>query len=277
GSARTAEAVRAAFAEPEDAPTRALSRQLTETGDRLFARAGLQLSVARHGASNWERGANLDRAMTELSDRSALTRAIEKALTRPDEAQRIAALERLGDRADSAHHALYDDLGREGLQPHLVNPPGTNRDVQGRSGAIDGVADRLPRDGWRMAELTYAESLYERPLELAYRGLAPFTSYCLRYTWAGEGYARSVQVSANGTVLRPFHPRLTNPAYAQLAIAPQLIHAGRLRVRFTGEPGLGGSGRGVQIAESWLLALPPEQCSGGWQDPDAADGRTAMP
>jgi len=46
----------------------------------LFRDGGLQLSVKLYGASNWERGANLDRVDTPLNDRVWTQRAMVKAL-----------------------------------------------------------------------------------------------------------------------------------------------------------------------------------------------------
>ncbi|MBT0667945.1 hypothetical protein HT136_06145 [Novosphingobium profundi] len=269
GAQEAAARAEAIYAQAPHAPTLALAARLDRLGDRLFARARLQLSVERHGASNWERGANLDRAMTTLSDRTAIQAGIAAGLALPDEAARAQALERLADRADRAGKAYYDDLGQPGRQPHLVTGKGSQADVQGRLGAIDGIADRLPEHGWHLSELTYAESLYERPLELLYTDLPQKAAWCLRYTWAGEGYARAIEVRAGGEVVQAFHPRTGNPAFEQVAIPRRLVQRGRLRVAFTATPGLGGSGRGQQIAEAWLVPLPSVECQGDWKGPDA--------
>ncbi|WP_260923286.1 hypothetical protein [Novosphingobium sp. 9] len=244
-----------------------LYTRLETLAARLWQHARMQLSVTRYGASNWERGANLDRAMIDLTDKAALAPRIKAALALPAENKRAAALVRLGDRPDARDRALYDDLGNAGHEPHLVTGPGEGTDPQGRQGAIDGVADHLPQDGWALSELSYAEALYEQPLHLRYTQLPKGQSWCLRYTWAGEDYWRPLQISAGGEVIVPFHNRKNNPAFEQTAIPAETVHDGTLDVTFVSPPGAGGSGRGRQIAETWLVPAAPAQCSGEWTGP----------
>jgi hypothetical protein len=57
-----------------------LHDRLFELAGELFQDGGLQLSVKLYGASNWERGANLDRVDTPLNDRVWMERGMDKAL-----------------------------------------------------------------------------------------------------------------------------------------------------------------------------------------------------
>lgn len=251
-------AARFAYARPESARAATLHRRLEDLADRLWQSARMQLSVARHGASHWERGANLDRAMIDLNDRVAVERDMAAALALPTAQARIDRLIAIGDRWGMAQFALYDDLGDPGNEPHLVRGPGYPDDPQLWRSAIDGVADHIPDQGWRMAELSYAEALYEQPLTLRYAGLERERRYRLRYTRAGEDYALPLTLTANGVRLTVPETRTGNPQRTELDLPVSLTRAGELTLRWSRPPGLGGGGRGLQIAEVWLFPLPLE-------------------
>ncbi len=229
--------------------------------DRLFAVAGqlfhdygLQLSVKLYGASNWERGANLDRVDTPLIDVPWLNQAMDAALKQPDEPGRVAALRGLAHWNNPAPGAIYDDLGDPNREPHLVRQTGWTEDPEMYATAIDGIADRTLADGWRLSWLDYAETLYETPLELDYRGLDPQLKYRVRITYAGEDYALPLRLTANGTVeIHAARLRQSNPETVEFAVPSSAVADGRLSLRWTGPTGSGGSGRGRQVAEVWLL------------------------
>lgn len=250
-------AARFAYARPDSARSADLYRRLTALADQLRQTARMQLSVERHGASNWRRGANFDRAMIGLNDRVAVERDMSAALALPTESERIAALYALGDRWGMADFALYDDLGDPTNEPHLVRGPGYPADPQLWQTAIDGVAEHTPNEGWRMAELSYAEALFEQPLTLHYEGLEQNRAYRLRYTWAGEDYSLPLTLTANGTALPAPPTRTTNPQRVELPIPQSLTASGTLNLVWSRPPGMGGSGRGRQIAEVWLIPESP--------------------
>lgn len=249
-------ATRFAYARPDSARSADLYQRLTTLADRLRQSAGMQLSVERHGASNWRRGANFDRAMIDLNDRAAVERDMNAALALPTQAERIAALYALGDRWGMTDFALYDDLGDPNNEPHLVRGPGYPTDPQLWQTAIDGVAEHTPNEGWRMAELSYAEALFEQPLTLHYQGLEKNRAYRLRYTWAGEDYSLPLTLTANGTALPAPSTRTSNPQRVELPIPQSLTASGTLDLVWNRPPGMGGSGRGRQIAEVWLIPEP---------------------
>nr|WP_245405730.1 hypothetical protein [Sphingobium sp. Sx8-8] len=248
-------AARFAYARPDSARSADLHQRLTVLADRLRRNAGMQLSLDR-GASDWRRGANFDRALIDLNDRVAVERDMGAALALPAEAERIAALSALGDRWGMADFALYDDLGDPAGEPHLVRGPGYPADPQLWRTAIDGVAEHRLDEGWRMAELSYAEALFEQPLTLHYEGLEKHRSYRLRYSWAGEDYSLPLTLSANGTPLPAPAARTSNPQRVELAIPQPLTAGGMLDLVWSRPPGMGGSGRGRQIAEVWLIPEP---------------------
>jgi len=238
---------------PDEDEVARLRTRLFMLADRLFASVRLQLSVGRYGASDVERGANLDRVDTDLTGRAFLSRAIASA---SDD----AALARIADRARAAEGALYDDLGRPDAEPHLVRGAGFAADPQFYRSAIDGVADHVAEEGWLPSELDYAETLYDAPIRLHYQGLDRHRRYRLIATYAGEDYALPMRLVANGRfqIHQPI-ARPGNPSAVEFAIPAEATRTGTLDLAWTRPPGLGGSGRGHQIAETWLI---PEPVSG---------------
>ncbi|WP_242096302.1 hypothetical protein [Sphingomonas sp. CROZ-RG-20F-R02-07] len=243
-----ADAAIAAYATTDGDAAQVLRTRLFALAARLYAQARLQLSVPLYGASGTERGANLDRADVPLDDRAWLAPRIAAARGDP------AALADLADHARAREGALYDDLGDPDHEPHLVRGTGLAADPQGFATAIDGIADRTPADGWRLSEISYAETLYDAPLRLHYTGLDPARGYRLVAAWAGEDYALPMRLVANGSVaLHPFRARRANPETVEVAIPHALTAGGTLDLAWSLPPGLGGSGRGHQIAETWLI------------------------
>jgi hypothetical protein len=242
-----------AYARPEPAIVAPLRTDLTAIADRLWQRARMQLSVPRHGASHWERGANLDRADIELNDRTVVEGEIAQALARPDAAARLYAI---GDPWRTRDMALYDDLGDPTAEPHLVRGPGFDADPQSMASAIDGVADRIPDQGWRMADLSYAEGLYETPVRLRYTGLERGRRYRLVARWAGEDYALPMRLTGNGVELHPFRPRHGDRETVETAIPQHLTADGTLTLEWHRPANIGGGGRGHQIAQTWLIPEP---------------------
>jgi hypothetical protein len=245
-----------ALAEPDTPQALALRARLFDLAGRLYAHAGLQLSVQRYGASAIERGANLDRVDASLNDRVWLTRQFAEVRALTDEAERQARLAQIADAPMGGRGALYDDLGDPGREPHLVRGAGFDRDPQLLESAIDGVADKIPDDGWRGAWTTYAETLYDRPVTLVYRDLDPGRTWRLRATYAGEDYQLPMRLTANGVEMHPPLPRATNPMTVDLAIPSEATRTGHLQLDWTRPPGVGGGGRGHQVAEVWLIPDP---------------------
>jgi len=240
-------------AKAEDATVDVLRKQLFELGGALFHSVGLQLSVKMYGASNWERGANLDRAEIPLNDRLYLLSQIAKIRTMAFE-QQAKAIRALLANYDAPRGGYYDDLGNPQLEPHRVQGSGFAVDPEFYLTVIDGVADHTPSAELRWADLTYAEALYEAPLTLHYDHLQPRMHYRLRIVYGGEDYALPLTLTANESlVLQLQWQRKTNPQTVELDVPGSATAGGQLTLSWQRPQGFGGSGRGRQVAEVWLL------------------------
>jgi len=229
---------------------------LFELAGRLYSEIGLQLSVKLYGASGIERGANLDRVDVSLNDRVWLERQLDDIDAVTDPVQKSARLAQLMAGGEPPPGGYYDDLGDPENEAHLVRGAGYSSDPEAYMSAIDGIADMTPDEGWRMAWVTYAETLYEQPIMLQYLALDPKAHYRLKIVYAGEGYALPVKLTGNGEILHDFAERKTNPMTVELDVPQSLTKAGRLMLEWSRPVGLGGSGRGHQVAQVWLWPVP---------------------
>ncbi|MDR3727632.1 MAG: hypothetical protein P4K86_11380 [Terracidiphilus sp.] len=243
----------AALQPPAVLPGADLRTRVQALAGSLFHHIGLQLSVKLYGASNWERGANLDHIDIPLNDRIWLQREFQRIRALPAD-QQAAALQSLAVSDSPAPGAFYDDLGNPEREPHLVRGQGFAADPEFYQTAIDGVADRTPEDGARWSQLTYAETLYETPLHLHYSGLNPALHYRVRVTYAGEDYALPLRLTANGSLeVHPPLQRKSNPQTLDFDLPAAATRTGELDLEWAGPKYSGGSGRGRQVAEVWLI------------------------
>jgi hypothetical protein len=192
---------------------------------------------------------------------------MDATLKQPAEAERQAALHTLIHWQHPEVGSLYDDLGDPSHEPHLMRGTSWADDPELYTAAIDGIADRTlaanpspanlttPSEStpWRLSWIDYAETLYEVPLTLHYQGLDSKRHYRVRVTYAGEDYALPLRLTANDVEVHSERLRHGNPETVEFDLPDVLTQAGSLTLRWTGPAGSGGSGRGRQVAEVWLL------------------------
>ena len=245
-----------ALSPSSDPDIAALHAEIFELAGKLFRDIGIQLSTKLYSASNWERGANLDRIDIPLNDRGWLLKEFGRIRRLASEREKAAAIQAIFSWRLPEVGSFYDDLGSPTEEPHLSPGRSYSSDPELYHAAIDGVADRTPEDGWRWSQLTYAETLYESPLALDYSGLNPNKRYRLRVTYAGEDYSLPMRLVANRTIeVHGPRQRKSNPECTEFDIPTAATHGGRLHLEWTRPPGPGGSGRGNQVAEVWLIPV----------------------
>ena len=237
------------FAEADsrpDAPD--LRARIEQLGDGLFQTIGMQLSVDKYGAANWERGAVLDALDMPLNDRLWFESEFEKILEMNAEAARLARLETLLNWEDAGPGGFYDDLGNPTKQPHLVvrkewaEDPGYVDSTQNEFIEVEG------RKTWRKSWLDQAQTLYGTPLEMRYDNLDPDTAYTLRVVYTGR-FRPTLRLVANGAY--EIHGPLPQPAEVkpvEFAVPKEATAGGTLELEWQLV-----SGRGCQVAEIWLI------------------------
>jgi len=232
----------------------AMRVHIEELAGALFESIRMQLSVSHYGASAVDRGATLDTIDVSLNDHAWLERRFHEIRSLPEESQRLGAISALLNYERPVAGACYDDLGEPGHEPHLTRRNDLANDPDLRQEPHDGVADTTPDSGWRRSWVTYSGALYDEPLVLSYNNLNPAAHYRLRVTYAGEDYALPMRLVANDRFeIHPPRSRHTNPEAVELDIPAAATATGRLKLAWTRPAGAGGSGRGAQVAEVWLL------------------------
>jgi hypothetical protein len=202
-----------------------------ELAEALFQSIGMQLSVPRYKAIGADRGANLDTLDVPLNNRLWLERRFASAPTDPAEIDSILNW------TDPGPGGFYDDLGEPGRQPHLA---------RGSIGLE--YHPQWPRSWW-----TYAESLFDEPLQMRYTGLDPAAQYRIRVVYAGDSPGRKIRLAAGPVEIHPLilKPQPVRPI--EFDIPRAATAQGELTLSWYREAGLGGNGRGCQVAEVWLI------------------------
>jgi len=202
-----------------------------ELAEALFQSIGMQLSVPRYKAIGVDRGASLDTLDVPLNNRLWLERKFAEASTDPAEIDRILNW------TDPGPGGFYDDLGDPTRQPHLV-----------RGSVSLEYHAHWPKSWW-----TYAESLYDEPLQMRYTGLDPAAQYRIRVVYAGDSPGRKIRLAAGALEIHPLmlKPQPVRPI--EFDIPRAATSSGELNLSWYREAGLGGNGRGCQVAEVWLI------------------------
>jgi hypothetical protein len=94
----------------------------------------------------------------------------------------------------------------------------------------------------------------DAPLELRYTGLDPAAAYKVRVIYAGEQRPIEIRLVANDLIeIHPFRKKEFPPRALEFDIPRGATAGGSLSLKWFGTPGLGGNGRGNQVAEVWLI------------------------
>jgi hypothetical protein len=234
-----------------------------EMAEALFQSIRMQLSVARYKAIASERGANLDMIDLPLNNRGWLTAQFAEIRKTADERERLRQIDALVNWTNPGPGGFYDDLGNLSRQPHLVRGPGFDKDPAYFDSSLVGFAIRNlggsllndPRSWWN-----HAESLYDAPLEMHYSGLDPSAEYKIRVVYAGDSTRPKIRLVANDKT--EIHPLIARPVPfrpLEFDIPREATAKGELRLQWFREPGLGDAGRGMQVAEVWLIRKRPDR------------------
>jgi hypothetical protein len=221
--------------------------------EALFQSIRQQLSVERYGAIAVGRGATLDSFETPLNNRGWLTARFTEAAALASEAERLAAIKRIVHWTDPGEGGFYDDLGNPAQQPHLVSGLSFAEDPQRFESPLTGFGYA---PDWRLSWMTHAESLWDTPLKMRYSGLDRTARYRVRIVYAGDVFSSNslIRLVANETYqIHPFIKKELPIKPMEFDVPVEATRGGELTLTFSGTQGLGGSGRGNQIAEVWLL------------------------
>jgi hypothetical protein len=221
-----------------------------ELAEALFQSIRMQLSVPWYKAISVDRGANLDTVDVPLNNRVWLKARFAEIRQTADENERLKAIDGLVNWTDPGLGGFYDDLGNLTAQPHLVRGAGYEKDPAHLESSLVGFSYRPTlRSSW----WTHAEALVDAPLRMHYENLDPSAEYKLRVVYGGDSLNRKIRLVANGVEVHPLIAKVTPVRPVEFDVPKQATAKGELDLVWTGEPGLGGNGRGTQVSEVWLI------------------------
>lgn len=246
-----------------DPAARELRARTLELGEALFQSIRAQLSVKKYNAIAVERGATLDTIDFPLNDAGYLTKQFAEIRKLPDEAARLARLNAVLNRTDPGPGGFYDDLGDPMKQSHLVCDELEFGEFFRRSWMADPMFFASPLTGFGFRSTTFdptlprawqthAEALYDAAVTMRYDALDPKAAYRVRVVYNNERPTSTVRLTANDKF--EIHGLINKPRQElEFAIPKEATASGTLTLKWTREAGAGGSGRGCQVAEVWLL------------------------
>lgn len=222
-----------------------------EMAEALYQSIRMQLSVPRYQAIAVRRGANLDLIDYPLNSRIWLNKQFEAIRAMESERGKRDAIAAILNWDNPGPGGYYDDLGQPGAQPHLFPGIGWELDPERRASAHDTIQNA---PDWRMSWVTYAETLRDQPLRMEYSGLDTTAQYAVKATYTGDNLRAQLRLVADGQFT--VHDYLAKPmpiAPVQFDVPVEATKDGSLVLEWNQTPGVGGAGRGCQIAEVWLI------------------------
>lgn len=240
----------------------ALRTRIAELGYALLQSIHQQLAVERYAAEAVDRGAPIDTIDHPVTDGPFFQKQLGMIAKIEDQEEKIAAIRALLDRTNPGPGGFYDELGNVGNRPHLVLGDAEGdfdfrRSVHVSTSYPDHYGASVP-----MAWKHWAETLYEAPLKMHYTGLDPEVEYSLQVVISGDSRGVKTRLVANeGIEIHPLQLRPWPPAPQIFAVPRTATAKGELWLTWTREVGLGGNGRGCQVAEVMLKPVAKKEPS----------------
>ncbi|MBI4559731.1 MAG: hypothetical protein HY706_19245 [Candidatus Hydrogenedentes bacterium] len=228
-----------------------LRARVFELAEALYQSIRMQLSVPRYKAIHVDRGANLDLIDVPLNNRAWLKAQFTELRKSEDERAREQKAAEIVNWKNPGPGGFYDNLGSLTERPHLIREPAPEADPEFRQAPILGTEyDPRMRTSW----CAYTETRYDSPLRLRYEGLDPQATYKVRVVYSGDNFSVKMRLVADDQFeIHPYIPKEVPLRPAEFDIPPEATAHGTLTLSWTQELGRGGSGRGCQVAEVWLI------------------------
>ncbi|HKI70118.1 MAG TPA: hypothetical protein VKA67_11045, partial [Verrucomicrobiae bacterium] len=261
GSLKALNLAEAALAPPEVRPAADWRARVFELAEALFQSIHMQLSVKKYQAIAIRRGANLDLIDFPLNNAQWLRERFAEIRGMDTEEERLRRIDEILNWTNPGPGGFYDDLGNPTMEPHLVrgmsyaeDPAFLHSPFAGFGGSM---FDKPPQATTRISSARHEEVLNDQSLQMVYHNLDKHAHYRLRIVYGNEHLSSSkvlVKLVANGRyVIHPFMKRDRSQRPVEFDVPPQATARGELRLTWSRPTGLGGNGRGVQVAEVWLI------------------------
>lgn len=230
-----------------------LRQRVYSLAEALYQSVRMQLSVAKYQGEPG-RGNTLDSVEAPLNNRAWLKAQFERIRKMEKESDRLAELRRVVEWENPGPGGFYDDLGNPSRQPHLVRTMAYGDDPSGLKIPMVAFGTNMFAAPWRTSWLTDAQAYYDATLSLRYTGLDPGARYRLELV---DGSIASdtfeMRLVANDSIEVHGWRKKQPGQRLSFVIPPAATSSGELTLTWHPTPGRGGAGRGLQIAEVWLI------------------------
>jgi hypothetical protein len=216
----------------------------------LFQTIRMQLSVTRYGALAVDRGANLDRIDVPLNDRNWLLQQMHSAAAHDTEAEKLQAIASIVAEEHPPDHVIADDLGLEGMHPHLLPGASFAQDPSGLTGAYFSVVTDSAAPAAPLFERAFAGTLYDLPVTMRYTHLKVGAHCSVHVLYPGDG--GSFHLEANGVAVTQRCVSAAPCTESDFDLPRPIAADGTLTLQWAAPPGLGGNGRRVRISRVLL-------------------------
>lgn len=237
-------------------PSQDLKQRLNELAESLFHSIRMQKSVDKYFAAGVRRGANLDLIDYPLNDRYWLKEQFHIITQLNEEEKRLEKIDEIINWKNPGPGGFYDDLGDLGNQPHVLIEDNYEKDPSFLLSPFVGFTIGERVKNWRISWTRHMQTLYDQPLKMHYSNLDQTAQYEVQVTYTRDLYSgnKEIQLTADGKI--EVHPYIEKPEKIQplkFIIPKSATSDGELTLQWVSELGQGGTGRGCQVAEVWLI------------------------
>ncbi|MCP5111435.1 MAG: hypothetical protein GY953_11430, partial [bacterium] len=194
---------------------------------------------------------------TPLNDRLWLDQRFAEIRKLTDEQNRLRAIDEIVNWTNPGPGGYYDDLGNITRQPHLVQGKPYAEDPAHLETPLISFArqrghDPPLRNSWKR----HVMALNDLDISMKYKGLDQEASYKVRITYAGNpSQQRLLLVADERWEVHPARKKDFPIRPVEFSVPLSATADGSLTLTWRKEAGGGGAGRGLEIAEVWLLVL----------------------
>jgi hypothetical protein len=210
----------------------------------------------------------IDTPLSEKAHLRAVLKAVSALATVSEKKAGLLAVEGW---TDPGAGGFYDQLGVVPRSPRLSSGLGPEADPQFLYAPLvsydEGGAEEalLTQSTERISWFSYAQAYWNASVSLSYGGLDKEASYRVRLVYvmggdAGKSTFRLTATGGDGVTALVHAPLAVNATAAfEFAVPQSATRGGQVQLDCHGPQGVGGMGRCCQIAEVWLLMVPPLQ------------------
>jgi len=229
-------------------------KKCEELADQLFKNIGAQLSVEKHKAKSWNRGAFMDDIDMPLSNWKYLLKKIEQIRMVKSEEERLKGIYKVINRNNPGPGGFYINFKGSGSLNYVSNRLKWGEDPGNLSSPFISFLPNLLHPPFELGRVPLAwisclATLYTNSMIFSYDSLDPSSAYTLKITYIGFNGGDRVKLLANDKYLIHDFIEIKNKIFiAEFPIPQEATKNGKLKLMWIPK-----GARRTHIAELWLI------------------------